>query len=135
LYGGDLVSIDEETLSAARVLGDELLAARLVRTYGSKWRDVWAAIASSDDGRRVLGDSAITIGELRYAVQREMGETLSDVLIRRTRLAFQQQDHGKTLAADAARAVAPALGWDASRIEGELARFNTEVDEIFTIER
>jgi len=134
LYGGDLKSIDEETLNAARVVGDEAIVARLVRRHGSKWRDVWAAISSSDDARRGLDDSEITVGELRYSVQCEMAETLGDLLIRRTRLAFERRDHGKAVAPEAARAIAPVLGWTEARIEREIAAFADEVDGIFTIQ-
>jgi glycerol-3-phosphate dehydrogenase len=134
LYGGDVASIDEETLNAARVIGDQATAARLVRTHGSKWRDVWAAISSSEEDRPRLDDSDVTNGELRYAVQREMAETLGDLLIRRTRLAFERPDHGKAIARDAAWAIAPVLGWDDARIEREIAAFIDEVDRIFTIQ-
>ena len=134
VYGGDLDSIDEETFKSAHVIGDDALAARLVRTHGSKWRDVWAAIAANPDGRGRLGDSGMMIGELRYAVQREMAETLGDLLVRRTRLAFQARDHGRAVAREAARAVAPLLRWDEARIEREIAAFNDEIHRIFTID-
>jgi glycerol-3-phosphate dehydrogenase len=135
IYGGDVPSVDEESLNAGRATGDAALGRRLVGMYGSKWRHVWAAVAGTPDGGHRLRDSAVTIGELRYAAEREMAETLGDLLVRRTRLAFQQRDHGRAAAREAARAVCSVLGWDDGRTEREIAAFNDEVDTIFTIER
>ena len=50
-----------------------------------------------------------------YGVAEEMAKTLSDLLIRRTHLAFETRDHGVSVAANAAEIVAPLLGWDDQR--------------------
>ena len=47
------------------------------------------------DGRTLVApDLPYTIGELRYSAANEMAQTLGDLLIRRTHLAFETRDHG-----------------------------------------
>jgi glycerol-3-phosphate dehydrogenase len=134
IHGGDIVSLASEIANAARTTRDDALAAQLVHAHGSAWRDVWAAISATTDGRVRLGDTPTTLGELRYSAQHEMAETVADLLIRRTRVAFEQRDHALELARAAARAVAPVHAWDAMRVEREVAAFSAEVDRMFRIQ-
>jgi glycerol-3-phosphate dehydrogenase len=66
------------------------------------------------------------LADLRRAVDRELAATLGDLLIRRTRVAFETPDNGRA----AARRVATYLGWDSK----ELERYDAEVARIFTID-
>jgi glycerol-3-phosphate dehydrogenase len=74
------------------------------------------------------------MGEMLYAVERELACTLGDLLIRRTRLAFETADHGWSLAPAIADVVGPVLGWDAPARASELERFRGEISRIFEIE-
>lgn len=126
LPGGDIPSLAGEIAAAHRETGDGALAQHLVERYGSAWRAVWEAIAR--EGREALVPGlAYTMGELRWCARHEMAETLGDLLIRRTHVAFETRDHGRSVAA----AVARAVGWDAER---GVADYEREVEALFAID-
>jgi glycerol-3-phosphate dehydrogenase len=72
---------------------------------------------------------------MRYSAECELACTLGDLLIRRTRLAFETADHGASVAGAVADVVGPALGWGPERKRAELERFARELRRIFEIER
>ena len=119
---------------AARAIGDEPLAVHLVRSYGTRWNDVWREIQSENGDERVDDELPYTIGELRYAARSEMACTLGDLLIRRTHLAFETRDHGAAAAMRAARAVAEILGWDAATRDRAVDQYEHEAANLFTID-
>ena len=126
LPGGSVnvaIAIEE----AVRVTNDAAHATRLVHAYGSAWGNVHTYCARDDAGRALVADGLpYRIGELRWAMDREMACTLGDLLIRRTHVAYETRDNGRS----AARSVAEALGMPAS----ELERYDDEVSRIFTID-
>ena len=126
----------EDVLAAARSLtGDAPLAAHLVGRYGNKWNDVLGSIRDEIGGAEPISPEAIyRMGELRYSCRREMALTLSDLLIRRSRIAFELDDHGLSIAARVAEYVAPILGWSAPDVAKEIERYNAEVTRIFGID-
>ncbi|MEX2151756.1 MAG: glycerol-3-phosphate dehydrogenase/oxidase [Gemmatimonadaceae bacterium] len=77
-------------------------------------------------GPQVTIGLSYRMGALRWAVDHEMACTLGDLLIRRTRIAFETRDNGRA----AARRVATFLGWEPK----ELERYDAEVARIFTID-
>jgi glycerol-3-phosphate dehydrogenase len=74
-----------------------------------------------------------TGADLVYAVKEEMAATLSDVLIRRTHLAFETPDHGIEASARAADIVAPYLGWSDDVKRARLRAYRSDVERMFTI--
>ena len=64
---------------------------------------------------------SFSTAELRHVALTEDVVHLEDVLMRRTSLAFQGLAT-RAAAAEIARAIAPALGWDDARVEAETAR-------------
>lgn len=89
------------------------------------------AMAAADTAlaERVVPELPYTFGELAFAVEHEMALTLSDLLMRRTRLAFELADHGVRVAPRIADAIAAAARWSdyAKRVQveahiGEVAR-------------
>jgi glycerol-3-phosphate dehydrogenase len=68
-----------------------------------------------------------------YAVKEEMAQTLSDLLIRRTHLAFETADHGVGIASRAAEIVAPLLGWTEATKSARIRDFVTDVGRMFAI--
>lgn len=101
-------------------------AARLIATWGGDAVEV--AQSGGTSFVPLAPEVPLSAGEVRYAIRHEMARTLTDLLERRTRLAY--------FAADAARAAAPAvaqiaaleLGWNESRTERELASFTRQSD-------
>ena len=134
LPGGDLGSLEAAISRAAGETGDALVAERLVRAYGSNWRQVWA-IAGREPllGARVTPERPYVLAELRHAVEAEMAMTLGDLLIRRTPVAFEAVDHGRSAAR---RVLELVRGWLGERREWEsqaLEAYEVEVDRMFAV--
>ncbi len=132
LPGGELSSIEEETARATEITGLPDVAAHLVASYGSEWRDVWA-IVEQDNAlhARVAPELPYIAAEIPRAVEHEMALTLSDILVRRLHVAFETHDHGISAAPAVARVAAPLLGWTSARMDAELAHYGREVAAIF----
>lgn len=126
LPGGDIdvgVALNE----AMRTAGDAAQATHLVHAYGSAWRDVLACCERDDETRApIVPGLPYRMGEMLWAVDRELACTLGDLLIRRTHVAFETKDNGRAAAAR----VAALVRWDAR----ELERYAVEVARIFTID-
>jgi glycerol-3-phosphate dehydrogenase len=76
-----------------------------------------------------------TGAHLVYGVSSEMAQTLSDLLIRRTHLAFETRDHGKSVAPRVADIVAPLLGWNDQTKAGRIRDFEEDIARIFLISK
>jgi glycerol-3-phosphate dehydrogenase len=127
LPGGD-IDVPVALKEAMRVTTDAAHATHLVHAYGSAWRDVLAYCERDQDGLTPIVPSLpYRLGEMRWGVERELANTLGDLLIRRTHVAFETRDHGRS----AARRVAELLGWDAAEVD----RYDTEVTRIFAVDR
>jgi glycerol-3-phosphate dehydrogenase len=74
-----------------------------------------------------------TGAHLVYGVRAEMAQTLSDLLIRRTFLAFETRDHGSSVALHAARIVAPLLGWNQETKSARVREYERDVERMFAI--
>jgi glycerol-3-phosphate dehydrogenase len=74
-----------------------------------------------------------TGAHLVYGVKTEMAQTLSDLLIRRTHLAFETRDHGSSIASRAARIVAPLLGWSEETTSARVLEYERDVERMFAI--
>ena len=98
-----------------------------VHAYGSAWGDVHAYCARDNAGRALVADGLpYRMGELRWAMDREMACTLGDLLIRRTHVAYETRHNGRS----GARSVAEGLGMPATEVE----RYDAEVSRIFAID-
>jgi len=76
-----------------------------------------------------------TGAHLVYGVANEMAHTISDLLIRRTHLAFETRDHGKSVAPQAADIVAPLLGWNDQTKSARIQEFEEDIAHMFAISR
>ncbi|HTR77525.1 MAG TPA: glycerol-3-phosphate dehydrogenase C-terminal domain-containing protein, partial [Gemmatimonadaceae bacterium] len=135
LPGGDLESVARAESEATAVLGDPALARHLVAAHGSAWRVVAGDIQRGDDGGQRLHPAfPYTLGEVRYSIRSELACTLGDILIRRTRLAFETPDHAGSAVPRVARTMATLLGWSDARRQAEMTAFDEEIRRIFSIE-
>jgi len=82
---------------------------------------------------RLVEDLPYTGAHLVYGVTKEMAQTLSDLLIRRSHLAFETHDHGKSVAPRAADIVAPLLGWNDDTKRERVREFGEDVARMFSI--
>ncbi len=73
-------------------------------------------------------------GELRWAVESAHARTLADLLIRRTKLAFETPDHAMRVAPAVAEYVAPQLGWEGAARQAAVDEYAAEVDRIFGVD-
>ena len=103
---------------------------------GADRGDVIAHLGQHDPAlaRTIAHGLRYTGADLVYAVKHEMAKTLSDLLIRRTHLAFEARDHGKGVAPFAADLVAPLLGWDENAKRARISEFNADVERVFAID-
>lgn len=126
LPGAD-VEVAVAIKEAQRLAGNVAQAARLVHAYGGAWRDVQAYCErDAASGAVVSAGLPYRMGEMRWAVEREMACTLGDLLIRRTHVAFETTDNGRAAARDVAR----YLGWG----DDTIARYEAEATRIFSID-
>ena len=109
---------------------DEDSRSLLAHRYGHAAREVLDLAAARDGlARRIVPDLPDLLAEAPFAAANEQANSLSDVLLRRTRLALLAApeligDHA-TAPRAVAEAMAPELGWDEQRIERELDAWRT----------
>jgi glycerol-3-phosphate dehydrogenase len=136
LSGGD--TGDDVAAFAARlqqrwsqVPGD--IVKRTVALYGSNGERLVEAMAGDPAlAERCAPGAAVTRCEVAYAVRNEMAMTLEDFLERRARLFLWDPHNGQTVAPEVARLMGGLLGWDAGRIEREVASYARHVNEVKT---
>jgi glycerol-3-phosphate dehydrogenase len=134
LPGGDLQSIGRELAAAGAMTMDDDVGRRLVHAYGSRWRTVWDHARAIPGGTaRLVPGLPYIMSEMRYAVEHEFARTLGDLLIRRTRIAFETSDHGLAVAPAVTDVVAPLLGWNAEMRAAELERLRSEIERMFGV--
>jgi glycerol-3-phosphate dehydrogenase len=107
----------------------EPVARHLVAHYGSEAH----AILNLVDKNRVLGRPIVEgrpeiRAEVAHAVEREMAVRLTDVLIRRLHLFYEDPGHAAKAAPAVARKLRELLGWNAAREAEELAEYLEQVE-------
>jgi glycerol-3-phosphate dehydrogenase len=112
-------------------LADEL-AERLLRLYGARAPDVLEMAGDDPSLRMPLGpsatvESALIGAEVLYAFRREMAQTLSDVLLRRTMVGIGPMV-GLDVDEAAAQVTARHLGWSEERARSEVAAYREYVE-------
>lgn len=78
----------------------------------------------------VDGHSA-TRAEVHFAASSELAMTIGDVLIRRTRVAFETADNGESAAHAVADDLSLLFGWSKKEKSDQLRRYRAETDRIF----
>ncbi len=135
LPGGDIRGLDAEFAAARAEVGDEATAIHLVRSYGSRWRRVWALTREEASLARPLAEGLpYRAAEAVWGVTHELVHTLSDLLIRRLKVAFETRDQGQAAARVAAEVMAPRLGWDAAETQRQLDAYAADALRIFGVD-
>jgi glycerol-3-phosphate dehydrogenase len=86
-------------------------------------------------GERLVPDLPYTLGELKYGTECEMALTLSDLLMRRTRVAFDTHDHGLHVAGKFIDSIAGFAGWDRYQKRAQLDAYTDEVARVFEVDQ
>jgi glycerol-3-phosphate dehydrogenase len=135
LPGGDIPRMDAEFAAARAEVGDDATAVHLVRAYGSRWRRVWALTREEPALARPLAEGLpYRAAEAAWGVTHEFAHTLSDLLIRRLKVAFETRDLGRAAARVAAEVMAPRLGWDGAETQRQLATYEADALRIFGVD-
>ena len=93
----------------------EATIGHLLNRYGSLLSEVLEVIAKDQKMAQLLSPELPYLkAEVIYAVTHEGAQSVDDVLSRRTRIAFEANDGGDSLAISVATLIAPILGWDAA---------------------
>lgn len=99
------------------------LIERLVDQYGTRALDLARFITAGDGNDEIVDEAfGLTVGEVRWAVEVEDAQRLADILCRRTMIGLENH-LGRPVADRVAGIAAASLGWDAVRVEDELARY------------
>ncbi|HEU4723235.1 MAG TPA: glycerol-3-phosphate dehydrogenase/oxidase [Gemmatimonadaceae bacterium] len=134
LAGGDLQDAREEVAHAVAATGDEAIARRLVLAYGSAWHGVWSLTQADPHlGATVEPGLPYLYAELLHAVTHEQAVTLGDLLIRRTPVAFETRDHGRSAARRIAHVVARWLHWSEEEVDEAVVDYDAESVRIFRV--
>ena len=128
LPGGEIAALDVMMQSVRMKELPADTARHLVASYGTES----AAILNLVARNRVLGGPLVSgrpeiRAEVVYAVEREMALRVSDVLIRRLHLFYEDPQHGAGVAANVARKMAELLGWSSTREDDEIGDYLEEV--------
>lgn len=124
-----LVSITGGKLTTYRVMAYDVVRA-VAKELG-----VGLPPAKADDGLAVASDVAPDDieGAAERAVLEERACTIGDVLIRRTRVAFETKDHGMSVAPAVAARMGRILRWDGA-VDREIERYAEEVRRMFSVD-
>lgn len=104
------------------------LIEHLIGRYGSEYRDLLAWMTAEPHlAEPLVPGLPYRWAEVRFALEREMALTLSDLLIRRIPLIYEAPDQGMGIADAVARRMAEALGWEEGRIAEEKEEYRDQV--------
>jgi glycerol-3-phosphate dehydrogenase len=109
---------------------DAAAADHLARAYGTEALTILESIEKDASlGRRLVESQPYLWAEIPHAVGAEMALTLEDVLRRRLHLFYDVEDGGMSVAREVAERMAgePGVGWDADRVENEVASYEEAV--------
>jgi glycerol-3-phosphate dehydrogenase len=88
---------------------------------------------STPDDRRLIESLPWREQDVEQAVRAEFAETMSDVLVRRVKVAFDQRDHGASIAPRVAAQMGALLKWTDAGVKNAVTEFAQDVKRIFTI--
>lgn len=135
LPGGDIVALESVAADASTTVHDVAVGERMAHAYGSRWRNVWSYVQRDPLlGARLIEGLPYLTAEVAHAVEREWACTISDVLIRRTHLAFEVRDHGRATARRIAPLMQTLLNWSEAERERQIEAYDADVARIFSIE-
>jgi glycerol-3-phosphate dehydrogenase len=92
-----------------------------------------ARAAETGSDVRIVPELAWREVDVDRAITHEFAESLADVMIRRTFLAFELRDQGRSVAPRIARRMAATLGWTDAGISHAVQEYERSLADIFTI--
>jgi glycerol-3-phosphate dehydrogenase len=128
LPGGEVADLELLVRELVKEETPEDVARHLVDNYGSEAVAV-ANLAAREPtlAQRLVGGLPLLKAEVVHQARREMALSVSDVMVRRTRLFHQRPGQGADAAPIVASLLARELGWDAAGEADSLAGYLDEV--------
>jgi glycerol-3-phosphate dehydrogenase len=127
--GGDITQLNDyiaEAIGSRQEGISEQSIAHLVHSYGTNYKDVLNIAAQKKEwAETVSAESPVLKAEIIYAVRKEIAQTLSDVVYRRTPLGMAGKPDNLSLQI-CASLMAVELGWDQFKMEEEIAAASNE---------
>ncbi len=100
----------------------------LLNRYGSLIGELLELIVENPKLAEKVDKNLLYIkAEILYAASHEGARSVDDVISRRTRIAFEAEDHGLHLASEIASTIAPVLGWSAKQRKESVADYEALV--------
>ena len=122
--GENFESTSVEALRQNRDLEDDI-AAYLHRAYGSRAERVTALM--NGQAKRLVDGHPYTEAEVRYVVRNEAARSITDVLSRRMRLGFLDEQAATTAMTSVGQLMQEELGWDDTRLMEEKTAFKASM--------
>lgn len=124
LPGAGIADHEALAIETARALRFELPPAtitHLVALYAERAADIVRLMAARPELQHTVTPGSATLAaEVVHVIEHEMALTLSDIVVRRTALGSAGHP-GRAAIEGCAKTAAPQLGWNAARIEREIA--------------
>ena len=118
----------KERIAAESGLAVETVT-HLLNRYGSLISEILELIEEQPSlGEKLAENLPYLKAEIVYAASHEGARSVDDVISRRTRLAFEAQGHGLSLADEVATLIAPTLGWSSKEKKQSIAAYAELVD-------
>ncbi len=100
----------------------------LLNRYGSLISEIFEIIEDDKNMAQPLSAGLPYLkAEIIYSVTHEGAQSVDDVLSRRTRIAFEANDGGESIASTVAALISPILGWDAAAKKASISEFTSKV--------
>ncbi|MBM4390331.1 MAG: glycerol-3-phosphate dehydrogenase [Deltaproteobacteria bacterium] len=123
----DAARVEALCRAAAPAIDDDT-AELLVATYGTRAVDVARRIEERPElGEPLVPGRPERLAQVDFAVEKELAQTVTDVLLRRTQLYYRDLDQGLGAAPRVARRMAALLDWRPEREAAEIAAYEAEV--------
>ncbi|MEN9786814.1 MAG: hypothetical protein RLZZ299_2078, partial [Pseudomonadota bacterium] len=123
-----LAAVVAATRAAGGPTMDDATASLFASTYGTRAPSVAARMAADPGAAaRLAPDRPERVAQVDVAVTEELALRVADVLVRRTQVYYRASDQGLSAAPRVAARMAGLLGWDAARVDAEIAHYAAEV--------
>lgn len=117
-----LVNSADRLAADLGISSEEVL--RLLNRYGSDIFEFAGILNSHPELRQPVSDHAQYLGvEIYFAASHEGAMSVSDVLLRRTRIFFESGDYGLSATARVAEIISPLLGWSAEQAQASIREY------------
>ncbi len=124
------VYVDYASWEAVRMFKVPIeISERVVRTYGSRWREVLEPVRDEPALAETLpGTPSLLAAEIEFAIRSEMAVSVEDFLLRRSGLSWLSRSKLGGAAPRVAEIFASRLGWSAERRQEQLEAFARSAD-------